>query len=246
MILRLFFTEIHHEWSNYALPTIDADHWGLASVGGQLGGFERGSLTSLGDNNYSAKGPANFAWCPYLSQSDRALIQANPLFNWFGLNANGGNSNPYAKLELFMMGLITDEEVPAVQVAQNAVLSTTSRGQFTATGFKEYSAADVRAAQKSAGLLQPNLANAQRDFKALVVVVTDQARLPDATVRKVSAQMTEFATPSNLNIASHPKCAARLGWTNYNFWMATGGRANLMLGGISASIRDPATPQLAN
>jgi hypothetical protein len=239
--------EIHHEWSNDgALPTVLDKHWGASSVGGQLGGYDKASLFSYGNNIYFANKPTSRAWCPQITAVERAQALLDRRFTAFYLNANGGNVIPYAPLEMFMMGLASDNEVAPIQVALNPVYSTTVAGEFSATGFEEYPIASIRENIQNAGGIQPNYANAQRDFKGLIVVVTDQTKLPGDTVRKVSEQASMFSTPNNINTETHPDCTTRRYYTAYNFWMATGGRANLMFGGISASVRDAATPQLAN
>ena len=98
--------ELLHRWANY-LPEInggDPTHWGFSSVGGQLGGFQYGTLEDLGGGNYQASGPGGRAT--------------------FGANANGGNSIPYSPLELYAMGLIGPESVTdPIQVAHDAAFT---------------------------------------------------------------------------------------------------------------------------
>ena len=83
------------------MPAGSIPHWGVSSVNGQLGGFALSSLEELGEG----------------------LYQANP----FGTFANGGNRLPYSSLELYLMGMIPEEEVE--DIVSFSGLSATN-GQF--------------------------------------------------------------------------------------------------------------------
>ncbi|MEN9575806.1 MAG: hypothetical protein RL514_3661 [Verrucomicrobiota bacterium] len=113
--------ELCHRWGGHLVrPADGTSHWGLSSVGGQLGGWLYGSVKSLGGNLYQAKSP-------YASLA-------------FSTTANYGNNVPYSELELYLMGLIaTNEVINPIQIAINGVHTTPSLGQFTATGFDNLS-----------------------------------------------------------------------------------------------------------
>ena len=51
--------EITHKWGNdmASVPTEVGGHWGYSNIGGQLGGWQPGSLVELGDNKYKARNP---------------------------------------------------------------------------------------------------------------------------------------------------------------------------------------------
>jgi hypothetical protein len=144
--------EILHRWANY-FPEInggDPTHWGFSSVGGQLGGFQYGTLQDLGNGTYQASGPGGHST--------------------FGTIANGGNSIPYSPLELYAMGLINATDVTEpIQVAQGAAFVGDSGNTFTASGITTLTIQDLVAAQ---GERTPTPATSQKSFRALLVVLT--------------------------------------------------------------------------
>ena len=87
--------EITHKWGNdmASVPTEVGGHWGYSNIGGQLGGWQPGSLVELGDNKYKARNPNTGE------------------FGSWGSFANGGNGLPYSQFELYAMGLIEASEV---------------------------------------------------------------------------------------------------------------------------------------
>jgi hypothetical protein len=146
--------EFMHQWGNY-LPEVNGNldsHWGFAGVGGQLGGWQPGTLRSLGGNRYDADGPLG-----------------DP---GFGTVANGGNSIPYGALELYLMGLVDRSAVPPIQVARNAAFTDPANGAFTADRIDTVSIDDVIAAE---GARTPSVATSQKSFHALVVVLAPTA-----------------------------------------------------------------------
>ncbi len=236
-----FKHELMHEWANQgALPTAEADHWGFASVGGQLGGYDPTTLTSLGGNLYHAATTSNLMWCPGASDAAKA---ANASKGWSTI-AYGGNAIGFADLELYLMGLLPEAAVGTIKVAQNAALDAVVPGNFTATGFVDYSISQVKANIQALGRPLPNTGTAQTRYKGAVIVVTDKAKLTDAVVRSVSSQAHEMGLPSMPNTAAHPWCQSGRTWVSSNFFSATRGAATLTLGGISASIRSTAPAPL--
>ncbi len=190
--------EICHRWGGHlARPADGTSHWGLSSVGGQLGGWLYGSVTSLGGNLYQAKSPAgNLA---------------------FGATANYGNSVPYSELELYLMGLIsTNEVINPIQIARNGVQTNPSLGQFTATGFDTLTISNIVATQ---GARVPNVAAAPKKFRAMVVVLT-VAPLSTSRLAQYDADVRSFSLPGSD------------GSSAYNFWEATGGRAEMQMDGL--------------
>jgi len=99
--------EIAHHWANSmrSVPTAVGGHWGYANIGGQLGGWQPGSLEWLGGIEYRARNPRT----------------GN--YGSFGGFANGGNGLPYSSFELYVMGLIPPEQV-----------ATTSRSRTASSG----------------------------------------------------------------------------------------------------------------
>jgi hypothetical protein len=75
-------------------PNDDPAHWGVSSVGGQLGGFVPGTVTQV-------------------TKSGKTYWESS---KFFAHNAAGGNRVPYAPLELYLMGLAPASVVPPVTV----------------------------------------------------------------------------------------------------------------------------------
>ncbi len=144
-----FLHEIAHYWANHGLiETTVGGHWGYASVGGQLGGFDE--LEDLGNNTY------------------RGSLNGQ---NGFGTFANGGNSVPYGNLELYAMGLIAADELETVQIAENPQ-STQEFGVFTTDNIISLTAADI---VSSHGERVPSPQNAQRSFKGITIIISTES-----------------------------------------------------------------------
>ena len=185
-----FLHEIAHTWGNKGfIPTTVGGHWGYASTAGQLGGFDQ--LEELGGNSY--RGQLNGG-------------------NGFGTFANGGNSVPYGNLELYLMGLISAEELESIQVAVNPETGS-SAGEFTADSITTYTAAGLIAEH---GERVPSHANSQKTFKALTVIISMEA----LSAEKISAINTDL---ENFSRTSAPD--SNWGSSN-NFWSATQGMAS--------------------
>ncbi|MBN1672261.1 MAG: hypothetical protein JXR37_14570 [Kiritimatiellae bacterium] len=145
--------EFCHRWANSlaSVPTENSGHWGYAGVGGQLGGWQPGTLTNLGGGFYDADGPdGETDWCEY---------------------ANGGNGIPYGELELYVMGLIgTGEVTHAIDIAQGFAWTDENAGQFSATHILTVTIADIVATD---GARVPACPAAQTNFRTLTVVLDD-------------------------------------------------------------------------
>lgn len=185
-----FLHEIGHTWANKGIiPTTVDGHWGFASAAGQLGGFDE--LVDLGNNNYKGR----------LHNEDG-----------FGTFANGGNALPYGNLELYLMGLISADELEAVQVAVNPIAGGAA-GEFTADAIDTYTADDIISEN---GTRIPSVQDAQKSFRALVVIISTAA-LDQAKVDDIQSDVENFSRPS----------APDSNWDGLNnFWMATQGKAS--------------------
>lgn len=197
--------EIMHQWANYLgplLPGDDGGHWGFSSVGGQLGGWQYGTLVDLGGGLYSAKGPQGHTT--------------------FGKVANGGNSLPYAPLELYLMGLIeADEVTEPIQVADNASWVDASSGTFRASGIRQVTISDVIAA---VGPRVPGPEGSQRQFRGLVVLVGAEEPTQDV-LATFDADVERFSRPADDGLSYL-----------FNFWEATGGRASMQMDGLFSTL----------
>jgi len=162
--------EIMHRWGNYVLRSVDAKHWGFSSVGGQLGGWSRGTLVSLGDGLY------------------RATVSGRPTF---GTYANAGNSVPYGELELYLMGLLPPTETPPILVAKDAAWVDQRTGLFRARGFDVVSVEDIAARY---GWRSPAYPEAQSLFRGIVVVISPRQLSTDEW-SEISTEVHEFSAP---------------------------------------------------
>jgi len=188
-----FLHEIAHYWGNRGfVPTTVSGHWGYASVGGQLGGFDE--IENMGNNAY------------------RANIKGK---NGFGVNANGGNNLPYGNAELYIMGLIDETELEPIRVADNPKPSQ-EFGQFTADAILTYTPADL---VNQHGARVPAMADAQKDFNAITVVITPVA-LNEEQRSDLNRNLENFARAANPDAY----------WGNANnFWQATQQKARISL-----------------
>lgn len=141
--------EIMHRWANYMFTISSSGHWGYSSVGGQLGGWQEGTLTDNGDGTYDADGPSGSAS--------------------FSTIANGGNSIPYSTLELYLMGLVPVTDVPDITVAVGASFIN-STGGFSASSLRTVSQSDITTFY---GARNPDHTTSQKAFRAIVVILTD-------------------------------------------------------------------------
>lgn len=224
--------EFMHEWANLGLiPSVaDSAHWGFSSAGGQLGGFQDGTLTLLNTNQWQAKGPG--ANCtPVAASAGPFPFNCSSTFypGTFGTFANRGNSVSYSLLELFAMGLIPNTSVPDIRVALGASWQDPSNGIFSATGWQTVSAASILAANPTR---IPADASGQKHFKVATIVLTPKASLDAASLTELNETLTGFSADgvppyglSNGSVFVH------------NFYTATKGLATMRAGGLSLQTR---------
>jgi hypothetical protein len=196
--------ELAHQWANFALPTHSVDepgsnitsypygsHWGFTggSTKGQLGGFIQSSLIENGSNSYTV--------------------------DEFGPFANGGNGIPYNELELYLMGMIPISSVSNFDMFTDITSLTvnSSTFDFTASTRTTYTPQSL---EDLLGERDPSIDNSQKDFKLLVVVITDSP-LSDEEWNKVDATAEWFSKKEDD------------GTSLYNFWEATNGVGSITI-----------------
>ena len=196
--------ELAHQWANFALPTHSVDapgtnltsylygsHWGFTggSTKGQLGGFKQSTLIDNGNNSYTVEE--------------------------FGPFANGGNGIPYNELELYLMGMIPISSVSNFDMFTDltSLAINTSTFDFTANTRTTYTSQSL---EELLGERAPSVDNSQKDFKLLVVVITDSA-LSDDEWNKVDATAEWFSKKEDD------------GTSLYNFWEATNGVGSITI-----------------
>ena len=206
--------EFMHLWvlDREVIPTVIEGHWGFSSVNGQLGGFDINKLVELSDDQYSA--------------------------GLFGINANFGNSLPYAPLELYLAGWISADEVPDTWVAEDGEFQfeadpdnpnvkkqqTGPEGSpiFKATKTSTWSIEQII---DVLGERVPSFEDSQKRFRvAAVLVGSEEFPVTDNDIEFVRFQVELFSQKSSLRES--------LGLNTYNFWDATGGRASIEADGL--------------
>lgn len=173
--------ELAHHWA-VELPSsmgFMPPHWGYAGVNGQLGGFDPDSLEC--ENPPGAKPP-----CEPDDDGPTSYVVDS-----FGLNANGGDSIPYAPLELYLMGLLPPEEVPDVPIFEGIETSLPlqdGRRLFRARGPRIVTIDDIIAVHG----LRPLATEEERHFRAAFVLVTSEQPTLDQ-IRQADNWVAVFA-----------------------------------------------------
>lgn len=178
-------------------------HWGVAGVHGQHGGFDPATLRC--NNPPSASPPA---CVPDADGVTRVSVAT------FGPNANGGDSRPYAPIELYLMGLIPRAEVggPFTVLDGAHYVSTdaaTRRMTFEITGTHTVSISEIIAVHGERPAATPE----QRAFRGAFVVFS-AAPVSGARLNLVERWASIFGNDT-------PHSAL------HSFERATGGRATL-------------------
>lgn len=217
--------ELMHEWANNGIlpnPT-DPAHWGFSSAGGQLGGWHAPSgVERLPDNTFRAKGPPSLC----LTAPTDPACQPRSTFGTF---ANGGNSVPYSKLELFLLGFVQPSDLAPVEVALDAAWKNRIAGEFTATKWSTLSAQDLLS---NLGARAPNFTKPQTFFRVATLVLTQKVSLDANTVDSLNWSLSGFASQAVPSFTRHGADLAL-----HSFTSATNGGALMRVGGLSQEVR---------
>ena len=209
-----FLHELAHHWGaayigqEYATPngTYETEsHWGTTDINGILGGFDYSTLERNVDGD-----PKKY----------RATCSRSKEWGFEGFSQELSNGY-YAPMELYLMGLISASEVPDMHVFKNVKVEDYS-GTFYADSEITYTIEDFIAKY---GERVPDYQSSQKDFRALVVVVTNEP---------VSA---EHWTLIERDILNQEKQESANDMKQTNFWEATGGRATLTISGIDKFLK---------
>ena len=197
--------EIAHNWANFALETHNVDgsgtgltsypywgHWGFTggSNRGQLGGFDQSSLIENGGGSYTV----------------------DP----FGPFANGGNGVPYTEFELYLMGMLPISSVSNFDMFTDITSFSKSHEHINGTVSSSYTFSASKTSYSPSsiedllGKRNPSYEDSQKEFKLLIVVLTDKSLSED-----------EWTTVDNT--AEWFSRKGDDGTYLYNFWEATGG-----------------------
>ncbi len=207
-----FLHEILHRWGQYAFQTIDLDgndytgHWGLTggSTNGQLGGFRQDKLM-VDDPEH-----------PYRYSVSN---------NYFGENANHGNSVPYNDIELYLMGMLPLDSVAEFSLF-NAVDSFSYDGETDIISIYSDSVTkyNKELILSEIGERAPSSSTSQKDFKALFVIVSDR-ELTCEEREEYDKQISQFCLIGDDDSYL------------YNFWEATHGMGTFTTGDVSKSLK---------
>ncbi len=212
--------ELLHRWANFVVPTLGS-HWGFSSANGLLGGFDISSLLDHGSNRYSA----GLFW------------------------PNGTAGRPFSPIELYLAGFIPPEEVPDLWVAEDGKWVLDSEGEFvrasdgdpifTASRITTYTIEDIIAEH---GPRVPDSSQSQRDFRAAVILMTDEKHPANRQVlERLSEEVSWTSHPaftSEGDTYEHPS-------RKTNFYESTGGRATITMDDLSHLQRDASAKRLA-
>ena len=202
--------ELTHRWANSIVPSYS--HWGFSSANGVLGGFDIADLVDHGDGKYSA---GHFVR---------------------GLGGRGGNFDLFSPIELYLAGFIPPEEVPDLWVAEDGEYLRDGSGRlvrddngyriFTANRVKTYTIEDIIAEH---GPRVPDHSQAQKDFRAAVILLVDENHQPTReTLEVLSRDVSWFSHAGYDKFDIIDEINER-----YNFYKATGGRATITMDGLS-------------
>jgi len=139
-------------------------HWGVSNAGGQLGGFKYVRTVSTSDGKTYYQG----SMTPH-TNPDGSFTNGG-----FGTNANGGNGVPYSDIELYLMGMISAQELRNKNFTLDIYTGleydpTFASGYFYATGVTSYTIDDLI---ELYGERVPNADVSQKSFKHLTVILS--------------------------------------------------------------------------
>ena len=200
--------ELMHRWANFIVLTSYGGHWGFSSANGNIGGFDIAKLVDHGGGRYTAGS--------------------------FTIAGVADNVRPYSPIELYLAGFIPPGEVPDLWVAEDGEWLRDEEGRiirddnghpmFTANQVRTYTIEDIIAEN---GPRVPDSSQAQRDFRAAVILLVDQKH---PATREVLETLSE-----DVSWFSH---AGGDELDRYNFYEATGGRGTITMGGLSEFLKD--------
>ena len=166
-------------------------HWGVASVHGQHGGFDLATVRC----SMPPDAP------PPCSADTDGVIRVTT--DEFGPAANGGDSLPYAPIELYLMGLMPRAEVPSPIVVLDGAHfvsqdASTRRMSFEITGTHEVTMDDIVAVHGERPAAPPE----ERAYRAAFVSFSDvplSAERMDALERWAAVFGNDATTPGLLS-----------------------------------------------
>lgn len=208
-----FLHEVMHNWGAFDFgqqyinlngsAAKGAPHWGISSVNGLLGGFDINTL----ERNVDGDSHKYRAYCS--------------LTDWCFGTVNS-SSYAYAPLELYLMGFLPPEEVPDIHyftdLGGSSSENPSKNGIFYAG--EEY-ILRIEDIINKLGPRIPDHNNSQKNFRALIIVVT-----------KDIVNNREWGLMESDMIKMQKQGSSGYQYGNMNFYEATGGRGTLTLGNL--------------
>jgi hypothetical protein len=194
--------ELGKRWGNGFLPTASPNYFGFSDVGGQLGGCSPDQVDPLGHDWW---------YCDF-----------NGTSNWSPDGATH-NDRPYARLELYLMGLVDPGGIPKITWADDGEWVDPDLGIFKGT-LRTASFDELR---EGHGKRFPSHLESPKKFRTLFVMVSGGDLTEPALFHSFDSRVAEFAAPKP--VINEPGM--------YNFFEATGGLATLAAEDLDAFLR---------
>ena len=223
--------EMMHSWGTFICPTFDVGtkqylgHWGISNANGQAGGFKY--LRVVEENAGGVEGKTLY------QASLRPETNRNGSFKHggFGINANDANGTKYSDIELYLMGLKSDEDLRNANFQLDVYSGneyepeTFADGYFYSTTKKSYTIDDLIARN---GKRVPDSYDSQKQFRVLTVVLT-----PEAAENNYMSQIMRDINwlAGEMNDATHPHL--------FNFRQATENRGSIIVNDLISSLKTP-------
>ena len=223
--------EILHTWPAFICPTYDLGnrqylaHWGISNANGQAGGFKY--VRTVEENAGGVAGKTLYQ----ASRDPKKNRDGSFKTGGFGVNGNNGNGLPYSDIELYLMGLKSDQELRDanfrldVYSGNEYEAESFANGYFSSKNVKSYTIDDIITRN---GKRVPDASVSQKEFKVLTVVLTADNAI-DNYKNEIMRDINWLA--GDVKDATYPNL--------YNFRQATGNRGSLIINDLISSLKNP-------
>ena len=223
--------EILHSYGTFICPTYDLGksqylaHWGISNADGQAGGFKY--LRVVEENVDGVEGKTLYQ----ASRRPETNRDGSFKYGGFGINANDGNGTTYSDIELYLMGLKSDDELRSanfqldVYSGNEYQADSFAEGYFSSTAKKSYTIDDIIARN---GKRVPDYSASQKQFKVLTVVLTPEMAEQNY-MNEIMRDINWLA--GEIDDATYPHL--------YNFRQATQNRGSILVNSLTGSLKTP-------